>query len=177
MLRVRVPLVIVIAIASTAAAAGDPSPAVKTIVVVRHAEAEPDSVGPDRPLNPQGRQRALELARVLGESRPTAVYTTPLPRSRLTAEPLARAAGAPVIALDDTAKTLAALAAAPWGTTLVVIGHSNTVPQLVSGLTRQPFPANEKVAHDRMWVITLGRDGAISTLQLRYGPVDSGEAH
>jgi phosphohistidine phosphatase SixA len=167
----RLALALVLLVSLPAHAAGDLS--LKTIVVVRHAEAEPESAGPQRQLTAQGQKRAQELARVLAETPLKAVYSTQLARSRLTAEPVARAAGAPLIALEDTGKTLAALSAAPWGSTTVVVGHSNTVPDIVAGVTHQPFPANLPVTHDRIWIMTLARDGQVSVVRLRYGEPDA----
>lgn len=164
---------VALALLAAASAARAADPGLKTIVVVRHAEAEPESVGPQRQLTAQGQRRAQELARVLGETPLEAVYSTPLPRTRLTAEPLARAAGAPLIELGDTPRTLAALGAAPWGSTTVVVGHSNTVPDLVAGLTHRPFPAGLAVTHDRIWIMTVARDGQVSVTRLRYGEPDA----
>lgn len=155
------------------AAAAPGNPALKTIVVVRHAEAEPESAGPQRQLTSDGEKRAQELARVLGEQPLAAVYATQYARTRLTAEPVARASGARVVTLDDTPKTIAAVEAAPWGSTTVVVGHSNTVPQIVAGLTHQPFPANLPVTHDRMWLVTVARDGSVAAVRIRYGAPDA----
>jgi broad specificity phosphatase PhoE len=150
-------------------AASAPAAGVKTIVVVRHAEAETGTPGNDPPLTDPGKARAAELARVLGDLQVRAIYCTRYLRSRLTAEPLARRAGNPLTVIDDVGATLQALKAEPWGSTEVVVGHSNTVPQLVEGLTGRPFADKEKVAHDRIWVVTLTQGGAVSILRLHYG--------
>src|SRR5687767_9939468 len=128
MFRLTPPVVLTILVACAVSAGAAPrsGPGLKTFIIVRHAEAEPESAGPQRPLSGVGRERALELARVLGDTPLTAVYSSLLPRSRLTAEPVARTAGVPLLPLEDTQKTLEALAAARWGTTVVVVGHSNT---------------------------------------------------
>ena len=162
-----VALLSVLATAPALAAGG-----LKTFVVVRHAEAEPESAGPQRQLTPLGQRRALDLARLLGETPVKAVYSTQYARTRLTAEPVARAAGAPLVTVEDIPRTVAALAAAPWGSTTVVVGHSNTVPEIVAALSHQPFPANLPVTHDRIWVLTVARDGAVQVVRLRYGAPD-----
>lgn len=144
----------------------------KTVVVFRHAEAEPESAGPQRQLTGRGQERALAMAQLLGDTAVTTIYTTKLARTRLTAEPLARARNVPLVELEDVTATMTAVAAAPWGSTLVVVGHSNTVPQIVAGLSGQPFPAGLAVTHDQMWVVTLDRGGSASTLRLSYGGPD-----
>ena len=106
----------------------------KTIIVVRHAEAE-HQPGGDPSLTPDGRARALELSRVLGDTQLTSVYTTHYQRNRQTVAPLPRHAGDKPTVIDEIPAILAALRAEPWGATALVVGHSNTVPDLIRGLT------------------------------------------
>ena len=145
------------------------SPGIKTIIIVRHAEVASTKHGGDPVLSDDGRTRALELARVLADTQLRTVYTTHLQRSRLTAEPLPRHAGEKPTVIDEVPAILAALRAEPWGATALVIGHSNTVPELVRGLTGQELPRTEPIVFDRMWIVTLTRDGGASLLRLRYG--------
>jgi phosphohistidine phosphatase SixA len=152
------------------ARAGAPAPGVKTIIVVRHAEAAGDThKGGDPVLSADGRARALELARTLADTPLRSVYATHYQRGRQTAEPLPRRAGEKPVVIDDVPSTLRALQAEPWGATVLVIGHSNTVSDLVRGLTGQALPQGEPVIYDRMWVVTMASDGATSLLRLRYG--------
>ena len=141
---------------------------VKTIIVVRHAEA-PSQHGGDPGLTPDGKARALELARTLTDTPLRAVYTTHYQRGQMTAAPLPGHVGEKPIIIDDIPKILEALRAEPWGTTALVIGHSNTVPDLIRGLTGQALPASEPIIYDRMWIVTLTRDGTTSLLRLHYG--------
>lgn len=164
-----------VVVASCGAATADPKadatapPGVKTIIVVRHAEADTSQPGNDPSLSADGRTRALELARVLADTPLRAVYSTHYQRNRQTAAPLPRHAGEHPTVIDDTAATLRALRAGSWGTTSLVIGHSNTVPDLIRGLTGQALPENEPIVFDRMWIVTLARDGTTSLLRLHYG--------
>ena len=144
------------------------TPGVKTIIVIRHAEAE-HQPGGDPALTLDGRTRATELARVLGDTQLNAVYLTHFQRNRQTAAALPRKAGEKPTVIDEVPGTLAALRAVPWGTTSLVIGHSNTVPDLVRGLTGTALPADEPIIYDRMWIVTLARDGTASLLRLHYG--------
>jgi broad specificity phosphatase PhoE len=197
-------LLLVLAVAACGTASADPKAApapaagVKTIIVVRHAEAE-HQPGGDPSLTADGRARALELARVLTDTQLSSVYITHYQRNRQTAAPLSRKAGdkpprvidpsgpavrpepprvidpsvpavrpEPIV-IDDVPATVAALRAEPWGATALVIGHSNTVPDLVRGLTGNALPASEPIIFDRMWIVTLARDGTASLLRVRYG--------
>jgi len=168
-------LLCLLVVASGGIAAAEPGakPAspigVKTVIVVRHAEAEATQPGGDPALTADGRARALELARVLGDSPLRSVYTTHYQRNRLTAEPLPRHAGEKPTVIDDVPSLLRALRAEPWGATALVVGHSNTVPELLRGLTGQALPDGEPIIFDRMWIVTLARDGTASLLRLHYG--------
>jgi broad specificity phosphatase PhoE len=175
MLSVSRSILCLLAVSSCGTAAADPKAAttapagVKTVIVVRHAEAEATQPGGDPTLTTDGRTRAVELARVLGDTSLRSVYTTHYQRNLLTAEPLPHHAGEKPTVIDDVPGTLKALRAEPWGATALVIGHSNTVPELIRGLTGQPLPANEPIIFDRMWIVTLTRDGTASLLRLHYG--------
>lgn len=146
-----------------------PPPSVKTIIVVRHAEADSTQHGGDPVLSADGRTRSLELARTLADTALHSVYSTHYRRNRQTAEPLPCHAGEKPTVIDDVAGTLDALRAEPWGVTALVVGHSNTVPELIRGLTGQPLPDNEPIVFDRMWIVTMTRAGVTSLLRLHYG--------
>ena len=163
-------VVLVLFVSVSAAAA---RPGVKTIVLVRHAESDQTISGNDPPLSAEGKARAKELVRVLGDTPLGAIYITRFQRNRQTAEPLVGHGGGPKLSVvDEVAATVAALGAEPWGSTALVIGHSNTLPKLLEALTGKPNPT--PAPYDVMWVVTLTRDGGVSVLRLRYGPsVDS----
>jgi broad specificity phosphatase PhoE len=150
------------------AAATTTAPGVKTIILIRHAEAE-HQPGGDPALTADGRTRAIELARVLVDTPLHAVYRTHYQRSRETAAQLPRKAGEKATVIEEVPATVAAVRAVPWGTTSLVIGHSNTVSDLLRGLTGTALPADEPVLYDRIWIVTLARDGTTSLVRLRYG--------
>ena len=151
----------------------------QTVVLVRHAEkaAEPAA---DPGLTPQGEARAQALAEVLKDARVTAVITSPLQRTVRTAAPLS--AGARVqsraVALtagaDAHAKAVAALArAAPPDATVVVVGHSNTLPLIARALGQaQPEPIPD-CRYDGLWVLRLGT-AAPAVIAGRYGAPSTG---
>jgi broad specificity phosphatase PhoE len=175
-------IVCLMALASCGAATAEPrvDPAaaagVKTIIVVRHAEADTSQPGKDPPLSADGQARALELARVLTDTPLDAVYLTHFQRNRQTAAPLPRHAGDHPTVVDEVPAILRALRGGPWGTTSLVIGHSNTIPDLIRGLTGRALPPDEPVIFDRMWIVTLARDGTASLLRLHYGaPLAAGK--
>jgi broad specificity phosphatase PhoE len=140
-----------------------------TVVLVRHAEKDTNFVGSDQPLNAAGILRAHELARVLGDVSFSAIYVTPWARSRRTAEPLAARQGDSLtMVVDAIDATVRGIRQHPGGTMLVV-GHSNTVPQIMAALTGQPELASIAVGYDDLFVLTLTRGSAPRLLHLHYG--------
>ena len=118
-----------------AAPTREPAPGA-TFVVVRHAEKATDDPR-DPTLTAAGEARARALAARLDDAGLVAVYATAYLRTQLTARPAAVARGLTVETYDaDMAAPEFADALRrthPRGTVLVV-GHSNTVPGIVSAL-------------------------------------------
>lgn len=118
-----------------ACAASPARPPAPVFVVVRHAEKTADAGDPA--LSAAGERRAAALARRLRDEPLVAVYATPLRRTRQTAQPAAQAHGLAIAAYeaDLPARELAArLRSAHASGTVLVVGHSNTVPGIVAAL-------------------------------------------
>lgn len=143
------------------------------VFLVRHAEKshhdDHDTArGPD--LTEAGRRRAEILARVLAPAGITRIHSTDYRRTRETARPLAEAEGLQVEIYDPRAPAaLVKLLRGSSGRHLVV-GHSNTTPELVAMLGGEPGPPiDEQCEYDRLYVGVLGPDGSSTTIQQRYG--------
>lgn len=150
------------------ALAARPDTARGTVVfVVRHAEKD-TAYRDDPPLTPAGRARAALLARTLAAAGVTRVFSTPTRRTRDTAAPLAAAIGDSVRLVGPTALLLERLAALAPGERALVVGHSNTVPDLVSALGGAPAPIADH-EYDRLYVVirTPGRPATV--VLLHYG--------
>ena len=108
-------------------AAGDSA----TYILVRHAE-KATTPPKDPPLTAAGQQRAQRLASSLHGTRLDAVYSSAYQRTLQTAEPTAQAQELPVIdyAPDDAAAFATRLRAEHPRGTVLVVGHSNTLPPL-----------------------------------------------
>ena len=128
---------------------------------MRHAEKAQDNPA-DPSLSEAGRRRALALATRLREEPLTAVYATQWLRTRQTAAPAADARGLPVRTYDagEPAGELAArLRRDHRAGAVLVVGHSNTVPDLVAALCRcEVAPIDESVYGD-LFLVT-GADDA-----------------
>jgi broad specificity phosphatase PhoE len=114
-----------------------------TLLLVRHAEKKDSSL--DTPLSPAGEQRAQSLAAKLKDAHVTAIYATNFQRTQQTVKPLADALHLQVKTHEakDTAG-LVALLKKEQGT-VVVAGHSNTVPEIAAafGCKLDPLAENE----------------------------------
>lgn len=139
-----------------------------TVLIVRHAEKNTAMLGHDVPLTEAGAARARELRRIAGDTGVDAIYATPTQRAMQTAQPLATALGESLTVVYDTDETVRRLKTRHWGQVVVVVGHSDTVPQIVEGLTGKAVPAFRE-EFDLLYVVTLARDGRSTILRLRYG--------
>lgn len=118
------------------------SPPSLTIVVVRHAEKGVDDAR-DPALSGAGRASAERLAVVMARTPPDAVYATQFRRTLQTAEPTARASGVPVLRYEAQLPAAALakdLRDARAAGVILVVGHSNTVPDIVTALSGQVVP-------------------------------------
>ena len=130
----------------------DPATAPLEFVVVRHAEKATDA-GDDPPLVGSGHARAAAIAAGLAGAPVVAVYSTDYARTRDTAAPTAAAHDLPVTPYDarQPAGALAAmLRAAHAGGTVLVVGHSNTVPAIASALCGCEVAAMDESEYDRL---------------------------
>ena len=145
------------------------------VVVVRHAEKATDDPR-DPTLSAAGAARAQALAATLAGAGLDAAYTTQYRRTRPTAGPAAAAAGIevqvrPIDAGNadrydaDLARDIRAL---PAGSTVLVVGHSNTVPGLAKALSGTDVPEMPETEFDRYTVIVVPVAGAARVLVSRY---------
>jgi broad specificity phosphatase PhoE len=141
------------------------APPQTTVILVRHAEkaAEPKN---DPVLSDAGTARARALAVALHDAGVQAILTTVKQRTRMTAQPLADALGVkPEIVDENVAEAIRQRHA---GQVVLVVGHSNTVPEIVKALGARAPPAICDEEYDRLFVVSL--DGATARLvQARYG--------
>jgi broad specificity phosphatase PhoE len=127
-------LLLLLALALTGACTTLPgsSRPVPNIYVMRHLHT-PEGVK-DAELTAEGRAHAEALARWFRRDPPAVLYVSRTRRAEQTAAPLARSLGLTPRSYDP-ADTPALLAAVLRETgTVLVVGHSNTVPDIIAGL-------------------------------------------
>jgi len=112
----------------------------RAVFVVRHAEKASEGSEKEIPLSAAGQQRAARLAQLLRSAGVTAVYATDTVRARETGAPLARETNVAVKLYETrdakgnmTAEPLVArLKADEKDGVVLVVGHSNTVPDVIA---------------------------------------------
>lgn len=101
--------------------------------IVRHAEKESASTMiTDVPLSEAGRQRAEALRDLLMAKKIRGIYATNFQRTRATAQPLSQAIGV-ATNLYETKDSLFVRRVLAAGGNALIVGHSNTVDDLVNG--------------------------------------------
>ncbi|MCX5742924.1 MAG: histidine phosphatase family protein, partial [Proteobacteria bacterium] len=112
---------------------------------------------------PAGLARAARLATLLADAHIGAVYTSQYVRTHDTGVPTADAAAIaittrPVDGVADGMELVAAVAAGGAHAVLIV-GHSNTVPETVLAFTGTTVAPIAETEYDRLYTITLAPDG------------------
>lgn len=134
------------------------------IYITRHAEKTTEGKDPD--LTAQGQARARAIARMLGKTGIVAILSTPTRRTLQTAQPLATQSGVAVQTYDagtpgamiDKLKAIAG--------PVLVVGHSNTVPELVRLLGGVPGTPIADDEFDRLYQLIVAADGSVTTVLL-----------
>jgi phosphohistidine phosphatase SixA len=172
-------LIVLAAFCQTASAQEEFKPV--TVFVVRHAEKE-DEPKQDPPLTKAGVARSQELARVLSGANIKAIFTSQFARTKLTAEPLVAKSGAAVTSLtlkpnpsnlrliseESTAELVNKILARP-GESVLVIGHSNWIPDVVRMLGGDTAVTVDEQKFDDLFIVTVYAKGKAKVVQLKYG--------
>jgi broad specificity phosphatase PhoE len=142
------------------------------VILVRHAEKATVPAN-DPPLTPEGRERAKELARVVGKSGITAIFTTNLARTKQTAAPTAALlhlqpavnAPGPTYARDLANRIRTQHA----GRTVLVVGHTNTTHDVIAALGVDTAPTIPETDFDNLYIVTLADGNEPKLVSLKYG--------
>jgi broad specificity phosphatase PhoE len=138
----------------------EPAP---TTVLIRHADV-PSGAGGDPALSAEGLARAQGLRHVLRDAGISAIFVTQFRRTQETAKPLAADLEITPIVIDDVEPLVTAIRALPPGSRALVVGHTNTVPGVITGLGGQAVPPIGATEFDNLFVQAQGR-----LIHLRYG--------
>jgi len=146
-----------------------------TIVLVRHAEKQLGAIS-DAPLSPQGEVRATRLAQMFGDNEPFGrlerIYVTNTRRTQQTSASVAQRLGINAVVVDsktDSRELARRVLRENRGGRALIVGHSNTVPEVVAELARvQNVPPIGEEEFDTLYVVTVPTIGKVSVLRLKY---------
>jgi broad specificity phosphatase PhoE len=144
-------------------------PASADIFLVRHADKK--SADEQALLSPAGLKRADDLRRVLSSVKLKAVYHTEFKRTLQTASPTAAEHKlAPIEVKSDDVQGLAKiLRALPPQDDVLVVGHSDTVPDLLQELGVSTRVAIGGFDYDNLFVVSPRAAGEPDFHWLHYG--------
>ncbi|MDT8439695.1 MAG: phosphoglycerate mutase family protein [Wenzhouxiangellaceae bacterium] len=141
---------------------------------MRHAEKVDDSQDP--PLSGAGEARARALAGVLADAGLDATYASQYRRTRQTAKPAADAAGIEVRIAPIEGEIAAwagpfaeTLIERHGGETVLVVGHSNTVPALVAKLCDCTIQPLTDADYDHLYIVERASGRPARLIRARYG--------
>lgn len=138
-----------------------------TVWLVRHAEK---ATGADPQLTEEGQARAANLSDLLASAGIERVWTSDYRRTRQTAGPLANRLGLALSVYDPRQLDALSRQLEENAETALVVGHSNTTPQLVRALGGQADDM-EEWQYDRVYQLRISADGRVETTLLHLPPL------
>ena len=149
------------------------------IFLLRHADRQPGADG----LSKAGVERAELLARMLGESDIRFGYCSDARRTRLTLVPLEKKLpgkfAVEEVSTEDpdgiekhVEKIVAAIEALPADAVAAVVGHTNTIPEIIKRLAGSGDRSEVTIAEhefDKLFALFIGPGRFVNLLELRYG--------
>ncbi len=155
-----------------------------TVYLVRHAERA-DEPRQDPPLTEKGTARAQELARILGNSNIKAIITSQFSRTKLTADPLAKQANVVVTSItlslspsnprmisEQSTAEVTNKILERGGESVLVVGHSNSIPDVIKKLGGDVSPAIDEKRFDDLFVVTVYAKGKAKVAHMKYGAAE-----
>jgi broad specificity phosphatase PhoE len=139
-----------------------------TIYLTRHAEKA--AAGTDPALTPEGQVRATNIAATLKDAQVRHVYSTNYQRTKQTAQPLAAYLNLPVVTYDPGQLPAFAQQLRALPDNALVVGHSDTTPELIRQLGGDPGGAIAETEFDRLYQLRFAADGTVSTTLLHSLP-------
>ncbi|MFC3195855.1 winged helix-turn-helix domain-containing protein [Marinicella sediminis] len=138
---------------------------VTQIYILRHAEKVDDSADPD--LSAAGIERAKYWKKVLQHTEFDQVFTTDFKRNIQTAELIADESSVKPELYHPMSFEVLKFLQLIQGQKVLIIGHSNTIPDMVNRLINDTrFPPMSHENYNILYVVTLDKNGAASTVKL-----------
>jgi phosphohistidine phosphatase SixA len=145
----------------------------QTYYIVRHAEkASGDSASmtsTDPPLSADGKKRATDLKKILNKKGIQTIFSTNTARTRTTAEPLSKAKHINILFYGPRPDAAFITQLKQLKGNTLIVGHSNTVDDIVNGLCGQQLLNDlPDAAYDNLFIVT-NNNGTFELKQEKYG--------
>jgi 2,3-bisphosphoglycerate-dependent phosphoglycerate mutase len=142
---------------------------ITTVFLVRHAE-KLTTPADDPVLSPQGIARTQLLVRMFENSNLNGIYVSQYARTKLTAEPLAKKSGIALetVAAATTNKLVQSILSKHSGGTVLVVGHSNTLPEIIEALGAGKIREIDDLDYDNVYVVTVSGNGTAKVVQMKF---------
>jgi broad specificity phosphatase PhoE len=132
---------------------------------IRHAEKVKS--GDDPALTKIGAKRAIYWAQVFKNIDFAAVYSTQTKRTISTALPSAEQSDVSISIYDTKTVDIKEIAEKHKGKSILIVGHSNTIPGLVNSLIdKEEFPEIESANNSNLYIVNYGEGNP--TVSLLY---------
>jgi 2,3-bisphosphoglycerate-dependent phosphoglycerate mutase len=164
-MRVLVVFIFLLVAATTVSAQREST----TFILLRHAERADDG-SKDPEISDAGKARAQKLAQLLAQTKVDAIYSTPYKRTTLTVTPLAESKQLKIENYDPmSAQLVDDMLKKHKGGTVVICGHSNTIPANLNLLTGTTDYKNfDDTDFGNVVIVTLAEKGNAKITWLRY---------
>lgn len=144
----------------------------KVFYLIRHAEK--DSIPKDNPrLTETGDKRAVEVSDIFRQTRIDDIYSTMYTRTLWTVDTLSKAKGISIKPYDPS--ELKAFAESLRNNNLMksalIVGHSNTTPQLAAFLANKDTETVEQIdekEYDKLYIVVIHEDETADLKTLRF---------
>lgn len=140
-----------------------------TVILIRHAERLATPGNNDPHLSTAGKSRAKLLLHVLGQAKVSAIYTSEFIRTKETAQPLAAALGLSPIEARKAEDIKTDILLNHAGKTVLVVGHTNTVPEVIQLFGDNSGHEIDDSEFDNMFVATVLGEDRVRVIRLKYG--------
>ena len=141
-----------------------------TVILIRHAERFDVAPGDNDPhLSSAGQSRARLLVHVLNRANISAIYTSKRVRTQETARPLADALGVSPLEGLDALQIKKDILQNHSGQTVLVVGHTNTVPEVMKLLGADSGHDIDEHEFDNMFLATVLGENIVRVTRLKYG--------
>ena len=133
-----------------------------SIYLVRHAEKLTDSKNPS--LTVCGKARAVQLASLLSQTHITQIYSTHYQRTMQTAKPLANQQQIAIKNYNPRYLEQLSLELQQQKANTLIVGHSNTTPELVTLLTKEIVAPLSEQDYQQLYQVQYIDEQVILTL-------------